>query len=105
MTDFPHDRERDIRAYLKKHLALLGGALRKVTWFQRRGAPDEFVLLPHIDGVCGASFAFVELKRPGLKPEPHQQRVIDKLRAHGGPVFVLTTREEVDRFLFWRHDR
>lgn len=104
LTAFPNDRERDVRAYLKKRLKLFGGELRKLSWFQRNGAPDELVLLPGIDGVCGPEACFVELKAPGKAPKAHQQREIDKLRAYGLKVLVLDTREAVDAALFWRRD-
>lgn len=102
MTQFPNDRERDVRKYLKARLKVLGGELRKVRWIGRNGAPDELVGLPG-EGRAGrkepVSF-WVELKRPGEKPERHQQREIDWLRAHGQTVYVIDSREAVDAVLF-----
>lgn len=100
MTAFPNDRERDVRAYLKGRLAVMGGELRKVTWFMKRGAPDEFVMVPARAGIKAFSF-FAELKRPGQKPEMHQMREIEKLRRHGQTVHVIDSREAVDAILFW----
>lgn len=94
-TAFPDDRERDVRKHLKARLKVLGGELRKMSWFPRSGAPDEMVLLP------GRHF-LAELKRPTTDLEEHQVREIRKLEASGVLVYVLHTREEVDQALFWR---
>ena len=100
MTAFPNDRERDVRKHLKTRLKALGGELRKVSWFQRRGAPDELVLVP-ARGFMRARYFFAELKAPGKWLEPHQEREIKKLHDHGVPVMVLDSREAVDAALFW----
>jgi hypothetical protein len=99
-TRHPDDAERDVRKYLKKRLALLGGELRKCSWFMRRHAPDELVLVPAQPGRIGRGF-FAELKRPGEQPDRGQLREIAKLRAAGFTVHVIDSREAVDAALFW----
>lgn len=99
-TAFPNDRERDVRAHLKKRLKLLGGELRKVSWFPRTGAPDELIFLP-ARANRKARVIWAELKRPGQKPEKHQQRAIELLRDHGQEVVVIDCREAADAVLFW----
>ena len=88
--------ERDIRSHLKRRLQVLGGEIRKLGWVARRGAPDELVLLPH-----HGRYFIAELKRPGGKPDRHQQREIDLMRRCGIRVEVLSTYDEVDAALFW----
>lgn len=84
-------RERDVLAYLKKRVSALGGELRKVKWEGRRGAPDKRVMLD-------PPF-WVELKRPGEKPEAHQLREHIRMREHGEIVAVLDSFEAIDYYL------
>lgn len=94
ITSFPNDRERDVRAHLKRRLKALGGELRKCSWFQRNKAPDELVLIrPQ------RRYFLIELKRPGQRPDTGQQREIEKLRDCGMEVYVADTREMVDAIL------
>lgn len=100
-THYPDDKERDVRAYLKKRLRLMGHAsLRKCSWFPRSDAPDELVLIEAQPGRIARGF-FAELKRPGAVPRPGQLREIEKLRAAGFVVYVIDSREAVDAALFW----
>ena len=69
-----------------------GGITRKAQWIGLRGCPDQFWAL---GGRCG----FAEIKAPGEKPEAHQQREIDRLRAKGVNVYVIDSVEAVDRFI------
>lgn len=81
--------EKDIEDYLCERVTALGGEVRKVEWVGRKHAPDRRVML---HGRC----FWVELKRPGGKPRPGQQREIERMRAHGERVYVLSTFDEVD---------
>lgn len=86
-------RESKIEAYLVKRVRLLGGVVRKVQWVGRRGAPDRLVALPE-------SVAFwVELKAPGEKPDPHQEREHERMRNVGMRVEVVDSMERVDEVL------
>jgi hypothetical protein len=112
-------RERDIERQLVKRVKALGGEVRKVQWIGRRGAPDRLVMLP---GKPGQPFAlidqgngisavqplrpatpprtvFVELKAPGIKPEPHQLREHERMREMGQRVEVIDSIEGVERLL------
>lgn len=84
--------ERFIEAYLKRMVAQAGGMAVKQDWVGVRGAPDRLVILP------GRMF-FVELKAPGQKPEPHQARLHEKLRALGVKVYVVDQLIQIDELL------
>ena len=85
-------RESEIEAHLVQRVKALGGEVRKVAWVGRNGAPDRFVMLP---GGC----MWVELKAPGQKTKPHQQREHDRLRAMGQRVVVIDSIDAVDALL------
>ena len=82
--------ERDIKAYFQKRAKFYKAEIRKCEWYMRKDAPDWFVALN------GAHL--VELKRPGGKPRPSQQREFDRLASRGVTVHVLDTYETVDEF-------
>lgn len=96
-------RERDIERYLVKRVKTSGGEVRKVQWVGRAGAPDRLVMLPEkhwtlIDhAVVGT--VWVELKAPGVKPEAHQLREHERMRAVGQRVVVIDSFEAVDELL------
>jgi hypothetical protein len=84
-------RERDVESYFVEQVKAAGGEVRKVKWVNKRGAPDRVAMLN------GAHF--VELKRPGGEPEPHQLREHERMRKHGLNVHVIDTFEGVDCFI------
>jgi hypothetical protein len=88
-------RERDIENHLVKRVRELGGEVRKVQWVGRRGAPDRLVMLPNI----ARSAIWVELKAPGQKAEPHQQREHKRMQAMGQRVVVIDSLEGVAELL------
>jgi hypothetical protein len=116
-------REAVIERYLVKRVIALGGEVRKVQWVGRRGAPDRVVMLPPFrleDRGASAvaaewmhkatkavarelgwrfSTTWVELKAPGKKAEPHQEREHERMRAMGQHVVVLDSIEAVDQFI------
>ena len=103
-------RESQIEAYLVKRVKALGGEVRKVSWVGRRGAPDRVVWLPEdeirpyiVDGCFVRKQVFsqiwVELKAPGVEPEPHQLREHGRMRAMGQTVLVIDSIEGVDEWL------
>ena len=85
-------REREVEAHLVKRVKELGGEVRKVEWAGRNGAPDRFVMLPF-------GCVWVELKAPGQKAKPHQEREHARLRAKGQIVLVLDSIEAVEEWL------
>ncbi|KAF1043470.1 VRR-NUC domain-containing protein [Xylophilus sp.] len=110
-------RESQVEAYLVERVKALGGEVRKVRWIGRNGAPDRLVMLPEKvvpkwDGVsrpgaiCVAEewrrpprTIWVELKAPGERPKPHQQREHDRMRRMGQVVVVVDSFEAVDGVL------
>lgn len=101
-------RERDIEKYLVERVKALGGEVRKVRWVGRNGAPDRLVMLPAYDSFpygpglrCDheKQTIFVELKATGKKPESHQLREHERMRAMGQRVEVIDSIEGVDWLL------
>jgi hypothetical protein len=96
-------RERDIECHLVKWIKALGGEVRKVQWVGRRGAPDRLVMLPRGRASSGSfsacSTLWVELKAPGVKPEPHQIREHERMRKMGQIVAVIDSIEGVEELL------
>ena len=80
--------ESTIEKHMFKQAKNYGLLCRKVKWIGRRGAPDRL-----LHGV------FVELKRPGAKPEPHQLREHDLMRKAGMRVEVVDSIEGVDELI------
>lgn len=85
-------RESVIEKYLKDQVKRRGGEVRKLAYQGRRGAPDRQVLL-------NGRHPLVELKAPGVKPEVHQLREHDRLRAAGLDVYVIDSIEGVDALI------
>ena len=85
--------ERDIEHHLSQRVKALGGECRKVSWLGRHGAPDRLVMLPTQAAV------WVELKAPGQKAKPHQQREHERMRAMGQRVVVIDSIEGIEDLL------
>lgn len=85
-------KESAVEKYFCEQVAAHGGEVRKVKWLGRDGAPDRLALFPY----C---LIWVELKRPGKKAEPHQEREHERLRAYGQQVYVIDSREAVDNLM------
>lgn len=96
-------RESQIERHLVKRVKELGGEVRKVSWVGRRGAPDRLVMLPRGWASSGSfsacSTLWVELKSPGEKAKPHQQREHERMRAMGQLVVVIDSIEAVEELL------
>ena len=99
-------RNATLESVIERHLCRAvkraGGEVRKMRWIGRRGAPDRFVLLRHpvssIFAGHSTSHLWVELKRPGGKLMPEQEREIATMRASGCAVLVFDTKESIDFF-------
>lgn len=90
-------KEGVVEDYLVEQVEAAGGLIRKVQWTGRRGCPDRYVSFPV--GRCG----FVEVKAPGLKPDPHQAREIARLRSAGTLTGVVDSKDAVDHLVAqWR---
>lgn len=84
--------EAEIENHLRKQCKALNLLLRKVKWIGRRGAPDDVLI-----GL--GNVVFLELKKKGEKPKPHQQREINRMRLHGAWVETLDSIEAIDNLL------
>ena len=84
--------ERDIEKYLVAEVRKRGGEAYKFTSPAMRGVADRLVVMP------GAVW-FVELKRPGGKLTPLQERFRDRMLQLLQRHVVLSSREEVAAWL------
>lgn len=85
--------EANIEKFLKKCVEQNGGLCLKFVSPSMNGVPDRIVLLPH-----GRIF-FVELKAPGKKAKPHQERLHRIFENLGAKVYVADTKEKVREIL------
>ena len=67
----------------------MGGMAVKFTSPGLDGVPDRIVLLP------GRKIAFVELKAPGKKPRPLQEKRMRQLKSLGFTVYVIDGVEQI----------
>ena len=91
MKSITSHRESDIEKYLVKRVDEIGGESRKVKWIGRDHAPDRAVFYKGV--------YFVELKRPGEVLRPGQLREHFRLKQLGANMYVVSTLEQVDRFV------
>lgn len=82
-------RERNIERALVERVTAQGGEVRKVSWPGRVGAPDRVVMLPGL-------LIWVELKKPGKKPDIHQLREHERMRRMGQIVLVIDSFEAIE---------
>ena len=78
-------RESEIERQLAVSVKRLGGMAVKFVSPGLDGVPDRIILLP------GRKIAFVELKAPGKKPRPLQE----KLEGLGFPVYVIDSPGQI----------
>ena len=82
-------RERQIESKLIFAVKAEGGMCPKLISPGTDGMPDRMVLLPD------AHLGFVEVKAPGQKPRPLQERRHAQLRDLGFMVFALDDPEQI----------
>lgn len=82
-------REKVIERELVRAVKAVGGMCPKLISPGTDGMPDRMVLLPE------ARIGFVEVKAPGQKPRPLQERRHAQLRDLGFIVFVLDDPEQI----------
>lgn len=85
--------EKALEAYLVKRVKMLGGIALKYSNPTCTGFPDRLLLLP--DGRT----AWCELKSRGKKPRAVQQARIQQLRELGQAVYVVSSRDEIERMI------
>ena len=84
--------ERDVEQALVRRVKALGGTCEKFTSPTKRSVPDRIVTLP------GGVIIFVEVKAPGKKPTPLQERDHAARRALGCDVRVIDNKDDADAF-------
>lgn len=85
-------REKTVEAALVKRVESLGGMCEKFVSPGRRNVPDRLVTLP------GGRIIFVEIKSPGKKPTPQQDRDHKRRMALGCTVYVIDRIEDAHAF-------
>lgn len=85
--------EKTVEKYLVKRVEALGGTAYKFTSPQRRNVPDRLVVFP------GNLIFFVEVKAPGKKPTDGQLREHKRLQEKGARVYVVDSREQINKLL------
>jgi G:T-mismatch repair DNA endonuclease (very short patch repair protein) len=83
-------KETHIEKKLKKRIEGLGGKCKKFVSPGSSGEPDRICLFP------GGRVFFVEIKAPGKKARPLQEKRHEELRELGFKVLVVDTEEEVN---------
>ena len=86
-------REKQIEQRLVKAVKARGGLCPKLVSPGTDGMPDRMVLLPD------SHMGFVEVKAPGEKPRPLQQRRHEQLRELGYKVSVRDDPEQIPPIL------
>ena len=86
-------RESAIERKLVRAVKSLGGLAPKFISPGLDGVPDRLVLLP------GGHMAFVELKAPGKKLRPLQERRKEQLEGLGFRVYVVDKPEQIGGIL------
>lgn len=86
-------RESKVEEKLRTEAKRRGGWAVKFTSPGLDGVPDRLVLFP------GGRLAFVEVKAPGKKMRPLQERRAKQLRALGFQVYCLDCMEKIGGIL------
>ena len=86
-------REKQIEHSLVMAVKAAGGMCPKLVSPGTDGMPDRMILLPK------GHIGFVEVKAPGKKPRPLQERRHKQLRELGFKVFILDGREQIPEIL------
>lgn len=86
-------REKTIESKLKNTVKSMGGIALKLISPGFDGVPDRLVLLPH------GKLAFIELKAPGKRLRPLQEKRKKQLEALGFSVFCIDGTEQIGGIL------
>lgn len=87
--------EAKIENYLRRRVKETQGQIRKAKWIGRTSAPDDYVWWP------GGANAWVECKAEGQDIDWHSNQGREILGMHddGLNIFVVSTKDEVDRMI------
>lgn len=84
--------EGRIVCHIKKTVTSAGGAVRKVSWEGRVGAPDLLIMI-------GGRHWFIECKAPGESPRPSQLREFSIMEHLGGcRILVINSKQDFDNW-------
>lgn len=86
-------REKIIEIELKNAAKSMGGIALKLISPGLNGMPDRLVLLPH------GKIAFIELKAPGKKLRPIQEKRKTQIEALGFLVFLIDNIDQIGGIL------
>ncbi len=87
------ESEKDTERYLNQEMVKIGGSSFKWVCPSVRGVPDRICIFP------SGEVIFVEVKSEGDSPKPHQVRVHGLIRKSGGKVFIVETKNSVDKLI------
>lgn len=85
-------RESDVEAAFVARVKSLGGMATKYVSPSRPAVPDRIVFMP------GGRISFCELKRPGEKPTPAQEREHGIIQGFGFVVEVIDNLEDAEKW-------
>lgn len=85
-------RESYIEQALRIRATSYGFLALKFVSPQKAGVPDRVLITPH-------GTVFVELKAPGQKPRPLQNRVMVEMAHSGARIYLIDSLEAVDTLL------
>ena len=89
-----------VQAYAQEQLKKLGCLVRKISYEGRRGCPDLLVLVPYRGLFRPGTTLFLEIKKDEqTKPDPHQQREHERMRAVGAIVRTIGSKAQVDELV------
>lgn len=101
-----------IQTYVQEQLKKRGCLVRKISYEGRRGCPDLLVLVPErnhfafhrpavaTNRILAAGVMFLEIKKDEqTKPDPHQQREHERMRAVGADVRTIGSKAQVDELV------
>lgn len=83
--------EGKVQRYAQDELKKAGFLVRKFM-YEGRTAANDLIAVNHIT-------VFIECKKPGAEPEPHQAKEHQRLRNHGALVFTVDTVKAVDAMI------
>jgi hypothetical protein len=82
-----------LQDHLKHVVQKSGGQYRKVRWEGRNGCPDCFVWW------TWPNAAFIEIKADNDRVSKVQQQEIQRMQSYGIPVYIATSKEEIDEIV------
>jgi len=92
--------EKDVENLLIREIEKVGGQALKFTVPGKTGMPDRLILIP------GGKVMFVEVKAPGEKPRPLQEKRMKDLEKLGFKTLVVdsyTSIENISEVVRWQN--